>query len=53
MSGHSKEGREPVEARRRKAVRGNGPKASRPRASSAARLHKQFALLARERDEAR
>ena len=52
MSGHSKEGREPVEARRRKAVRGNGPKATRPRTSSAARLHKQLALLARERDEA-
>ena len=52
MSGHSKEEREPVEARRRKAVRGNGPKATRPRTSSAARLHKQLALLARERDEA-
>ncbi|MGB6996607.1 MAG: GAF domain-containing protein, partial [Pseudolabrys sp.] len=54
MRRHSKEGREPVKARRRKAVLKprNGPKASRPRASSAARLHKQLALLARERDEA-
>ena len=54
MRGHSKEGRKPVKARRRKAVLKprNGPKASRPRASSAARLHKQLALLTRERDEA-
>jgi GAF domain-containing protein len=32
--------------------RRNGPKASRPRASSAASLHKQVALLTHERDEA-
>ena len=54
MRRHSKEGREPVKARRRKAVlkRRNGPKASRPRASSSASLHKQVFLLAQERDEA-
>src|SRR5262245_13355626 len=54
MKRHFKEGREPVKARSRKAVpkRRNGPKVSRTRASSAASLHKQVALLTHERDEA-
>jgi transcriptional regulator with GAF, ATPase, and Fis domain len=54
MRRHSKEGRGLVKARRRKVVlkRRNGQKASRPRASTAASLHKQLALLTHERDEA-
>jgi transcriptional regulator with GAF, ATPase, and Fis domain len=54
MGRRSKEGREPAKARRRKAVlkRRNGQKVSRPRASSAASLRKQVALLTHERDEA-
>ena len=54
MRRRSKEGRELLKARPRKAVlrRRNGPKASRPRASSAASLRKQVALLTHERDEA-
>jgi hypothetical protein len=54
MRRHSKEGHEPVKARRRKVVlkRRNGPKASRQRASSSASVHKQVALLTHERDEA-
>jgi len=55
MRRRSRAGGEPVKTRRRKAAtlkRRNGPKAERRRSSSAASLHKQVALLTRERDEA-
>jgi GAF domain-containing protein len=55
MKRRSRAGGEPVKARRRKAAtpkRRNGPKAGRRLVSSAASLHKQVALLTRERDEA-
>ena len=55
MRRRSEPGRKPAKARRRKTVtpkRRNGPKAVRRRSSSAASLHKQVALLTRERDEA-
>ena len=48
-------GGKPIKARRRKTVtlkRRNGPQAARRRTSSAANLHKQVALLTRERDQA-
>src|SRR4249919_772940 len=55
MRRRSRTGGEPAKARRRKTVtrkRRNAPKAVRGRSSSAAGLHKQVALLTRERDEA-
>jgi hypothetical protein len=55
MRRRSGAGGEPVKARRPKAMtlkRGIAPKTVRPRSSSAASLHKQVALLIRERDEA-
>jgi two-component system, NtrC family, sensor kinase len=54
MRGRSKEGREPVRARRRKAVlkRRNGPKAARRRVSSAAGQETEVARLTRELHEA-
>jgi hypothetical protein len=55
MRRRSSAGGEPIKARRRKAAtlkRRNAPKAVRRRSSSAASLHKQLALLTRERDEA-
>ena len=55
MRRRSSAGGEPIKARRPKAMmlkRGNAPKAVRRRISSAASLHKQVALLTRERDEA-
>jgi hypothetical protein len=55
MRRRSGTGGEPVKARRRKAMtlkRGDAPKAVRRRSHSAASLHKQVALLTRERDEA-
>jgi adenylate cyclase len=55
MRRRSGAGGEPIKTRRRKAItlkRGIAPKTLRPRSSSAASLHKQVALLTRERDEA-
>jgi len=55
MRGHSKEGRGPVEARRRKTVtrkRRNAPKFTRNRRSSVCGKNKKIAQLTRERDEA-
>ena len=55
MRRRSRAGGEPVKARRRKTAtrkRRNAPKAVRRRSSAAAGLHKEVALLTRERDEA-
>ena len=55
MRRRSGAGGKPIKTRRRKAItlkRGIAPKTVRPRSSSAASLHKQVALLTRERDEA-
>jgi hypothetical protein len=55
MKRRSTAGGKLVKTRRRKTAtlkRGNGPKTMRRRISSAASLHKQVALLTRERDEA-
>ena len=55
MRRRSSTGGKPVKTRRRKAAtlkHRNAPKAVRRRSSSAASLHKQVALLTRERDEA-
>jgi hypothetical protein len=55
MRRRSRAGGEPIKTRRRKAAtlkRGIAPKTVRRRGSSAASLHRQVALLTRERDEA-
>ncbi len=55
MRRRSRAGGEPIKTRRRKAItlkRSNASKVARRRGSAAAGLHKQVALLTRERDEA-
>ena len=55
MRRRSRAGREPIKARRRKAVtlkRRNAPKVTRSRPSSVGGKNKKIALLTHERDEA-